>query len=71
MLDAPPTPNGADRVLLSAAIRLYADGIDHFFIASHDKAFAMLPERYTVLLADGGTPTRVLVQCAAGLRRVD
>lgn len=65
------SPNAADRALLAAALRLYAAGVERWWIASHDAAFGLLPGQITVLSAGGGPPARALVDVAAEIRRVE
>lgn len=65
------SPNAADRALLAAALRLYATGVERWWVASHDGAFSLLPGEVTVLSTGAGQPARALVDVAAEIRRVE
>jgi len=64
------SPNAADRAL-PAAVRLYAAGVERWWIASYDAACGLLPGQITVLSAGGGLPARALVDVAVEIRRVE
>ena len=71
VLDTAAGPDAADIALLSAAQRLYCAGrATTFLVASHDKAFARLPGRYTLLLTGRGQPAQALLESAHTVRRV-
>jgi hypothetical protein len=64
------SPDAADRALLAAALRLYAAGVERWWVVSHDSAFSLLPGEVTVLSTGAGQPARALVDVAAEVRRV-
>jgi hypothetical protein len=64
------SPNAADRALLAAALRLYAAGVERWWVVSHDAAFSLLPGHITVLSTGAGRPARALVNVAAEIRQV-
>lgn len=65
------SPNAADRALLAAALRLYAAGVERWWIVSHDAAFSLLPEQVRVPSTGAGRPARALMDVAAEIRRVE
>jgi hypothetical protein len=62
--------NAADKQLLRLAHRLFADGITHVILCTHDGDLANMPGSYELILTGNLNPARKLLAGATAVRQL-